>query len=246
MYDIYKEQMKAEGHEIHEGSGGFSGSGFKYDNAEDEAEVNKRKMTKLVHGMETAQDDDDEDIDQQLASMMKSQKRVVQGKAFGRKADTATETKISAARAAAEKIEAAKQLNVKAPLEKDATSLTAEAIMRGQDATPIQLTAASIAKQKAVELNERLNYLPSQLTLGDDLEQQAQYFEEELEINDFPHNSDTEFAPGTVLRKCKNSLMDEISLRRAKEEIVRIMREALRQMTATGSRPQYGGRYKVF
>lgn len=46
--------------------------------------------------------------------------------------------------------------------------------------------AASIAKQKAVQLNEKLNYLPSILTFGNDSEQQQQYFEEELEINDFP------------------------------------------------------------
>ncbi len=39
---------------------------------------------------------------------------------------------------------------------------------------------------------------------------------------------------------------DEISLKRAKEEIIRIMRETLRQMTATGNRPQASGRYKLF
>lgn len=65
LWETYKEQMKAEGKEVFVGGGGFSGSGFKYDDAEDEAEVNKRKMTKLVHGMETMEDDD-EDIDQQL------------------------------------------------------------------------------------------------------------------------------------------------------------------------------------
>jgi ATP-dependent RNA helicase DDX46/PRP5 len=39
---------------------------------------------------------------------------------------------------------------------------------------------------------------------------------------------------------------DELSLRRAKEEIVRIMRETLRQMAATGmNRQPVGGRYKL-
>lgn len=38
---------------------------------------------------------------------------------------------------------------------------------------------------------------------------------------------------------------DEISLRRGKEEIVRIMRDAFKQLTAQGRQPT-GGRYKVF
>lgn len=81
---------------------------------------------------------------------MKSSTRVVQGKSFhkpsssGAKAAAAeaaaAENKLAVARAAAEKIAAAKQLNYQAPLEKDATSLTAEAIMKGHEATPVQLS----------------------------------------------------------------------------------------------------------
>ena len=36
-----------------------------------------------------------------------------------------------------------------------------------------------------MELNEKLDYLPSDIK-GKESEQQIQYFEEELEINDFP------------------------------------------------------------
>lgn len=82
--------------------------------------------------------------------MMKSSTRVVQGKtfykssSFGAKAAAAeaaaAENKLAVARAAAEKIAAAKQLNYHAPIEKDATSLTAEAIMKGHEATPVQLS----------------------------------------------------------------------------------------------------------
>lgn len=75
MWEDYRERMKAEGIEVHVGGGGFSGTGFKYDADEDESEQNKRKMMKLVHGMETGGDDEDEDADQQLLSMMKSKKR---------------------------------------------------------------------------------------------------------------------------------------------------------------------------
>lgn len=45
-------KMRAEGVEVHAGGGGYSGSGYKYDFAEEEAEINKRKLTKLVHGIE--------------------------------------------------------------------------------------------------------------------------------------------------------------------------------------------------
>lgn len=35
-------------------------------------------------------------------------------------------------------------------------------------------------------LNEKMNYLPSDMPFMGEQEQQLQYFEEELEINDFP------------------------------------------------------------
>ena len=38
---------------------------------------------------------------------------------------------------------------------------------------------------------------------------------------------------------------DQISIKRAREEVLRIMKDALRQMTASGNR-QHGGRYKLF
>jgi len=47
------------------------------------------------------------------------------------------------------------------------------------------LKGISLAKQKAMELNEKLDYLPSDFK-EKEAEQQIQYFEEELEINDFP------------------------------------------------------------
>lgn len=48
------------------------------------------------------------------------------------------------------------------------------------------MQAKSIAKQKAEQLNERLNYMPSELLPGVETETELQYFEEEIEINDFP------------------------------------------------------------
>ena len=75
--------------------------------------------------------------------LMKSNKRVVQRKAGapwkGQKTDPSTEKKIDAARAMAEQI-AAKLGQKSVQVEKDATHLTAEAIMRGTEAQPITLT----------------------------------------------------------------------------------------------------------
>lgn len=281
LWEDYREKMRAEGVEVYAGGGGYSGSGYKYDFAEEEAEANKRKLTKLVHGIENSLDDDDDEIDSQLVSMMKSSRRVVHrksgpGRMGSGKGDSSTESKIAAARAAAEKIASEKQLNQPTIIEKDATSLTAEAVMKGQEAAPIQLSQAAIARQKAMALNEKMNYLPSDMPFMGEQEQQLQYFEEELEINDFPQQlryricsrdavaqvqefadvgisvKGTHYPPGREPKHGDRKLYlflearDEISLRRAKEEIVRIMRETLRQMAATGVNKQIGGRYKLF
>lgn len=48
-----------EGKEVKLG-GGFSGHGYKFDQAEQEAATNKRRMEKLVRGVEANADDDDE------------------------------------------------------------------------------------------------------------------------------------------------------------------------------------------
>lgn len=135
---------------------------------------------------------------------MKSNKRIVQRRAGatfrGGKADPSTEKKVEAARAMAERIAAEKLAQPAVQVEKDATQLTAEAIMKGTEATPVTLTVSekgvffkfvtsfqgiSLAKQKAIELNEKLNYLPTE-EKPQETDQQVQYFEEELEINDFP------------------------------------------------------------
>lgn len=150
-----QDQMRAQGIEVHVGGGGFAGSGYKYDDNEDEHEANKRKLTKLVHGLEAGGDEEDEDIEQQLNSMMKSKSRVVSRGPTNSSGDTpgpssrpsrnekqAQENKVAAARAAAEKIASEKKLNVQPVIEKDATSLTAEAVMKGQQAPSLLMTVS--------------------------------------------------------------------------------------------------------
>uniref|UniRef100_A0A914ZIC8 Probable ATP-dependent RNA helicase DDX46 n=1 Tax=Parascaris univalens TaxID=6257 RepID=A0A914ZIC8_PARUN len=280
MWEDYKAQMAAEGKTVHMGGCGFSGSGYKYDQAEDEKEATRRKVTRLVHGMESAMDDDDDDeIEQQLSSMMKGKRRVIEGHGPSTNAPNATAVgdKLEKAKAAFAKIAEAKQLGATVPVEKDAASLTAEAVMRGGEAVPITLSAKSIAKQKAEQLNERLNYMPSELLPGVETETELQYFEEELEINDFPQqiryricSRDSlaqvqEYADVGISvkgsyypsnKEPKNGerklflfleARSEISLRRAREEILRIMKDAFRQMMQMGARnAATGGRYKLF
>uniref|UniRef100_A0A915PWZ0 Probable ATP-dependent RNA helicase DDX46 n=1 Tax=Setaria digitata TaxID=48799 RepID=A0A915PWZ0_9BILA len=280
MWEDYKVHMAAEGKIVHIGGCGFSGSGYKYDQAEDEKEATRRKVTRLMHGMENAVDDDDDDeIEQQLNSMMKGKRRIVEGHTFGgsNSGSGVAGDKLEKARAMAAKIAEAKQLGVTAPVEKDAASLTAEAVMRGSDAVPIALSAKSIAKQKAEQLNERLNYIPSELIPGVETETELQYFEEEIEINDFPQqirykicSRDSlaqvqEYAdvgisvkgsyyPGNKEPKDGERKLflflearSELALRRAREEILRIMKDTVRQMAQTGARnASTTGRYKVF
>lgn len=78
---------------------------------------------------------------------MKSSKRVVQRRAGaggaggakgGKAADPTTEKKVEAARSMAEQIAA--RLAQPSAMEKDATHLTAEAIMKGTEAAPITLS----------------------------------------------------------------------------------------------------------
>uniref|UniRef100_A0A0M3I4P4 Probable ATP-dependent RNA helicase DDX46 n=1 Tax=Ascaris lumbricoides TaxID=6252 RepID=A0A0M3I4P4_ASCLU len=280
IWEDYKAQMAAEGKTVHMGGCGFSGSGYKYDQAEDEKEATRRKVTRLVHGMESAMDDDDDDeIEQQLSSMMKGKRRVIEGHGPSTNAPNATAVgdKLEKAKAAFAKIAEAKQLGATVPVEKDAASLTAEAVMRGGEAVPITLSAKSIAKQKAEQLNERLNYMPSELLPGVETETELQYFEEELEINDFPQqiryricSRDSlaqvqEYADVGISvkgsyypsnKEPKNGerklflfleARSEIALRRAREEILRIMKDAFRQMMQMGARNAgTGGRYKLF
>uniref|UniRef100_A0A914KK22 RNA helicase n=1 Tax=Meloidogyne incognita TaxID=6306 RepID=A0A914KK22_MELIC len=277
LWEEYKTKMAEEGKEIHIGGGGYSGSGFRYDEIEDESEMNKRKLTKLMHGIESGMDDESENIDDQLIGMMKSSKRVTTrraGAGWRGKPDPSTEKKVEAARAMAEQIAA--KLG-QASMEKDATHLTAEAIMKGTEAQPVNLTGISLAKQKAMELNEKLDYLPSDFK-EKEAEQQIQYFEEELEINDFPQMLRFRVCSREVIAQIQEFVdvgisvkgthyplgkepkpgqdrklylfieaRDELSLRRAKEEVVRIMRETLRMMAAQGLTRQVatGGRYKL-
>jgi hypothetical protein len=97
--------------------------------------------------------------------LMKSNKRVVQRRANagwkgGAKTDPNTEKKVETARALAEQI-AAKLGQQSALLEKDATQLTAEAIMRGTEAQPVTLSVDFVLLKKIIQIFHREFRWPS-------------------------------------------------------------------------------------
>uniref|UniRef100_A0A7E4VVU6 Probable ATP-dependent RNA helicase DDX46 n=1 Tax=Panagrellus redivivus TaxID=6233 RepID=A0A7E4VVU6_PANRE len=272
LWEKYREDMRAQGIEVHTGGGGFTGHGYKYDSDEDEAVDHKKKFAKLVTSMENQ--DDDDDIEAQLSNLIKTTRRSRvnnPGKdgASGGKSANEIDAKVAAARAVADKLGLASNSNEP---ESSSISQTATSIMRGEAAAPLELSAAQIARQRAQQLNEKLNYTPSAKP-----KEQApvqQYFEEELEINDFPQQlrfrvcsresmaqiqefadvgisvKGTHVPPGREPKDGERKLYlflearDEISLRRAREEMLRIMKDCLRQMTSRG-RPAPSGRYRV-
>ncbi|MCP9266092.1 Apoptosis regulator Bcl-2 [Dirofilaria immitis] len=258
MWEDYKAHMAAEGKTIHIGGCGFSGSGYKYDQAEDEKEATRRKVTRLMHGMENAVDDDDDDeIEQQLNSMMKGRRRIVEGHTFGGTTlgSGVAGDKLEKARAMAAKIAEAKQLGVTAPVEKDATSLTAEAVMRGSDAVPIALSAKSIAKQKAEQLNEQLklysigvnSWSRNRNRTADSLAQVQEYADVGISVKGSYYPGNKEPKDGERKLFLFLEARSELALRRAREEILRIMKDTVRQMAQTGARnASTAGRYKVF
>uniref|UniRef100_A0A7I4YP67 Probable ATP-dependent RNA helicase DDX46 n=1 Tax=Haemonchus contortus TaxID=6289 RepID=A0A7I4YP67_HAECO len=275
MFEKFKAEMAAQGKTVHLGGKGFAGSGYKYDEDEAEAEATKKKMTRLVCGMEHGADDDDE-LDEQLSMMIKSKRRVVEGQ-MGQgslKKTSDVEDKVAKAKAMAEKLATLRNLN--APAEKDAAQKAAEAIMKGGDMAPIEMTSKMIAKQLADKLNEKLNYLGGEALPEMNQEEEWQYFEEELDINDFPqqvryrvcsreslgHISEfadvgisvkgSHYPPGKEPKDGERKLYlllearHERNLKCAKEEIIRIMKDAFRQLTAQMQRSGPTGRYKVF
>jgi len=262
MWEKFRAEMKEKGIDVHAGGGGYSGSGYKYDSDEDEAVDNKKKFTKLVSALENY--DDDEDIDAQLSSLIKTKKRTQTSEP---EKDEDIDAKVAAARAAADKLGLANQVSDQGP---SAISQTVTSVMAGEAAGPLELTPSQIARQKAMALNDKLNYTPSARPREELLGQQ--FYEAEMEINDFPQQvrfrvcsresiaQIQEFADvgisvkGTHIPNGKEpkdgerklylflEARDEVNLKRGQDEVIRIIRDALKNAL---SNRQQQGRYKV-
>ncbi|XP_014284233.1 probable ATP-dependent RNA helicase DDX46 [Halyomorpha halys] len=192
-WEIYKAKQVAEGKKVHSG-GGFSGKGFKFDENEAMIVNEKKKFQKAALGLQDSDDEDlENDIDQQIESMLAPKRTVKEIRAPLGSVPNATGTGVAAtdklelARRLASRINMAKNLGAEA---KGATQQAAEAILKGGGSQPI-ITAKTVAEQLAAKLNTRLNYQPKEEDDKAEDEQVETFrkYEEELEINDFPQQA---------------------------------------------------------
>jgi ATP-dependent RNA helicase DDX46/PRP5 len=142
LWEGYKSRQEADGKKVHTG-GGFSGKGYKFDESEAALANEKKKFQKAALGLQDSDDEDIEnDIDQQIETMLQAKKIVhempksaagaagVTG-AGGQSVPSATE-KLELAKKLASKINTAKNLGAEA---KGATQQVAEAILKGAGPT---------------------------------------------------------------------------------------------------------------
>ncbi|CAN8010327.1 unnamed protein product [Ixodes pacificus] len=77
LFNNYKAKQEAEGKKVRGGSG-FSGKGFKFDEAESHLKSEKKKFQRAALGMQDSDDEDAEaDIDREIESMLAPKKRVI-------------------------------------------------------------------------------------------------------------------------------------------------------------------------
>ncbi|CAG2054046.1 unnamed protein product [Timema podura] len=191
-------KQAAEGKKVHTG-GGFSGKGFKFDEAEAMMASEKKKFQKAALGLQDSDDEDlEHDIDQQIENMLAPKRIVKEIKAPigginpaaqvlpNQMTPTATD-KLELARRLASKINMAKNLGAEA---KGATQQAAEAILKGGGSQPL-ITAKTVAEQLAAKLNNKLNYQPKEEDekAEEETVETFRKYEEELEINDFPQTA---------------------------------------------------------
>jgi ATP-dependent RNA helicase DDX46/PRP5 len=201
LWDNYKEEQEMLGKKV-KSSSGFSGKGFKFDEAEAQLANEKKKFQKAALGLQDSDDEDAEaDIDQEIENMLAPKKTLKQVPISG------VTTAGTGDKTVTEKLELAKRLasKISVNISGKASSQT-EAFLKGEAfhiGVPNAVTAKSIAEQRAERLHAKLNYVPKdveynedgdiikkveddELNLGANL---GQRFEEELEINDFPQQA---------------------------------------------------------
>jgi len=214
FWDDYKNDMKAQGKKIKNFSG-FVGSGFKFDQNEENAIKEQRMMQKVSLGLE---DDDDEnsktmnsavDIDKQIEEKFNLRKRTrthdhyaplpvanIQARREMEQRKLPTSEGVDLLKMAA--LDRAKNINVRLKMVKAQAEEHAKDVVRGKGYGKISaktpVSAKDIANQMAAKLNNKLNYeseasIASKLagkTADDDGKTFVTIYEEALEINDFP------------------------------------------------------------
>ncbi|CAL1266357.1 unnamed protein product [Larinioides sclopetarius] len=189
LWDEYKLKQEMEGKKV-KSSSGFSGKGFKFDEAEAQLANEKKKFQKAALGLQDSDDEDAEaDIDKEIETLLAPKKRVQEITIL----PTGTGA-LGSTIASAEKLELAKKLASRISLQRNIgaeAQQTAEAVLKGHLGTPV-ISAKTLAEQRAEKLHAKLNYQPKADEDGKDDEQAVETFrkyEEELEINDFPQQA---------------------------------------------------------
>ncbi|GIY16970.1 probable ATP-dependent RNA helicase DDX46 [Caerostris darwini] len=190
LWDEYKLKQEMEGKKV-KSSSGFSGKGFKFDEAEAQLANEKKKFQKAALGLQDSDDEDAEaDIDKEIETLLAPKKRVQEITI----SPTAAGGILGANLASVEKLELAKKLASRISLQRNIgaeAQQTAEAVLKGHLGTPV-ISAKTLAEQRAEKLHAKLNYQPKADEEGKDEEQAVETFrkyEEELEINDFPQQA---------------------------------------------------------
>lgn len=211
MWKTYREKLKGEGKltTSKRKATGFTGKGYKFDEAEAKKNTKERLQQKSALGL--ADSDDDDDF--ALLTMDKKLEQVFSGKVRLRDPNapqittpkpqppnTAASKSLAVASAIADKIMMSKNLVAGGGIT-TATQEAASSVMKGGE---VNITGAVLASQIAASINAKVGagpakasdtYLPVGVILpgkqGEDderntAEQQSLRYEEEIEINDFP------------------------------------------------------------
>ena len=219
LFERYKLEQQIAGKEVKTGTGGFSGRGFKFNEEEAQFASDQKKFQKKAFGLQDSDDEDENDLDSDIMTMLAPKTTVKQiaaptlpppGCGPNNAADpvTATSDKLDAARRLA-----AKLAGLAGTAQQPGASSSAEAFLKGDPMSKLGSSAAaniakSIAEQRAERLHAKLNYIPRDIEYDEDGEMvrvqvpetsglgipgvvadSMQRFEEELEINDFPQQA---------------------------------------------------------
>lgn len=202
LLEEYKEQRKAEGKSIVRNSG-FSGKGFKFDEAEKNQANEAKKIQKWALGL---QDSDDEaeaadqavdEIDKEIAKAFSNKPTLKKpgvptsgaqvGPGLGNTPEPvkgAQKAKLNLAASIAAKINE----KISSGNNMDLTQQATSQIMKGEFVS--KMSGLGLAKQLAEKVNSKLNYTPVEAMKEEETPPASEErYEDEVEINSFPQQA---------------------------------------------------------
>ena len=203
LFESWKQIQEASGKKVKSG-GGFSGKGFKFDEAEAQLANDKKKYQKAAFGLGDSDDEEEHDIDAEIESKLAPKKSVKQV-SVNPSASTVVIDPVP------DKLNAARKLQAKlahlAPASGNSNEDSTAAFLKGEGINmSTALHAKALAEQRAEALAAKLKI--HKTTDADDFEGETgpsrrsetstsntgqvesfQRYEEELEINDFPQQA---------------------------------------------------------